>query len=89
MLPGTMSGQRVCEEKSMSQSNTTEIIHAAVLAERERIAQLLDAEGDMGDCYEDNLVMRDAAWLVRADFSYEEVERLQAKSEAEAQEACR
>jgi hypothetical protein len=62
---------------------------AAVLAERERIAHALEAEADMGDCSEDNMVMRDAAWLVRADFSYDEVERLQAKSEAEALEARR
>lgn len=67
-------------------SATEEEIQAAVLAERERIARALDYEADVGGCMEDNVVMRDAAWLVRADFSYDEVERLMAVAEAEDRE---
>ncbi|BCH33199.1 hypothetical protein MesoLjLc_51290 [Mesorhizobium sp. L-8-10] len=45
-------------------------------AERERIAQALDDEADTTPCMEDAKVVRDCARLVRADFSYEEAERL-------------
>lgn len=52
-------------------------LHAAVLAERERIAAALHTEGDNSPCHEDGCVYHGAAWLVRGDFSYDEAERLQ------------
>ena len=51
-------------------------IHAAILAERERIAVAIDDEADLCPCAEDAVVLRDTARLVRADFSCEEAERL-------------
>lgn len=44
--------------------------------ERERIADALEAEADSIACIEDAMVTRSTAKLVRADFSYEEAERL-------------
>lgn len=45
-------------------------------AERERIAKALEEEADMTPCSEDAVVVRDCARLVRANFSYEDAERL-------------
>lgn len=53
-----------------------------ILAERERIAAGLEYEADMSPCSEDASVLRGAAWLVRADFSYDDAERLQIAAEA-------
>ncbi len=50
--------------------------------ERERIARAIEAEADMTACDEDAGVTRGLAWLVRADFSYEDAERLQDEAEA-------
>lgn len=50
-----------------------------IAAERERIAKALDEEADLSQCAEDAVVVRDCARLVRADFSYEEAERLAEK----------
>ena len=53
--------------------------------ERERIARALKDEADGLACEEDARVLRGAVWLIGADFSHEEAERLQ--DEAEAQRA--
>lgn len=50
-------------------------------AERERIAVALMAEADASPCEQDAQVLRDSAWLVRADFSYEEADRLQSAAQ--------
>jgi hypothetical protein len=47
-----------------------------ILAERERIAAALNDEADLIPCAEDAEVTRSNARLVRADFSYEEADRL-------------
>jgi hypothetical protein len=47
-----------------------------ILKERERIAKALDDEADCTGCDEDAVVVRDCARLVRADFSYDEAERI-------------
>ena len=44
--------------------------------EREKIAKALDEEADLIPCDEDAMVMRSCARLIRADFSYDEAERL-------------
>ncbi|WP_375590168.1 hypothetical protein ABWH89_04885 [Hoeflea alexandrii] len=44
--------------------------------EREKIASDLDYEASITPCAEDAVVVRDCARLVRANFSYEEAERL-------------
>lgn len=44
--------------------------------ERERIAKALEDEADLTPCEEDAKVVRGCAALVRADFSYDEAERL-------------
>lgn len=54
----------------------SDAIQAAVLAERERIAAAIEEEADLCPCEEDAVVLRDTARLVRADFSYDEAERL-------------
>ncbi|SCM79906.1 hypothetical protein KL86PLE_90701 [uncultured Pleomorphomonas sp.] len=56
-------------------------ISAEIAAERERIAACLDEEAGLIPCTEDAMVTRSDARLVRADFSYEEADRL-----AEAEE---
>jgi hypothetical protein len=50
----------------------------AMLAERERIAAALEQEADLTLCDEDAKVVRGCAWLVRANFSYGEADRLEA-----------
>jgi hypothetical protein len=57
---------------------------AGVAAERSRIANRLAEEAGLSPCTEDGEVYRSAAWLVRADFSYEEAERLEVAAEAAA-----
>ena len=57
------------------------LIKDAVGAERKRIANRLAEEADLSPCAEDAAVYRGAAWLVRADFSYEEAERLEIAAE--------
>lgn len=54
----------------------------AVTVERERIAVGLEGEAELSPCKEDGSVYRSAAWLVRADFSYEEAERLEVAAES-------
>lgn len=61
---------------------------AGVAAERERIAKRLAEEGDFAPCREDGAVYRGAAWLVRADFSYEEAERLEIAAERADQQSA-
>lgn len=56
-------------------------IDNAIIAERERIADLLEDEADTTPCLEDAMVTRSNAHLIRADFSYEEAERLAAEEE--------
>lgn len=60
------------------EANTREVERrrAAADDERERIAACLNSEADVCPCQEDALVLREAALLVRANFSYEEAERL-------------
>ena len=57
------------------------VLSEAIKAERDRIANYLEAEADLAPCKEDGEVYRSAAWLVRADFSYEEAERLEVAAE--------
>lgn len=52
-----------------------------IAVERERIANRLEEESALSPCKEDGSVYRSAAWLVRADFSYEEAERLEVAAE--------
>ncbi|MGI4942062.1 MAG: hypothetical protein ACRYHQ_16125 [Janthinobacterium lividum] len=58
----------------------------AILAERERIAAALVYEAEIGPCAEDNAVMLDAAWLVRADFSYDAAEMMRIRDENRTKE---
>jgi len=44
--------------------------------ERERIAKALDAEADVIPCQEDAMVTRSCARLVRANFNYDDADRL-------------
>lgn len=55
---------------------TREELAGYVTAERDRIAEALDYEASVTPCAEDAVVVRDCARLVRADFSYEEAEKL-------------
>lgn len=57
--------------------------------ERDRIARAIDAEADVTPDHEDQAVTRGLAWLVRADFSYEDAERLEAEAESAADDAAR
>ena len=49
--------------------------------EREQIARAIEAEADATPDAEDARVTRDLALLVRADFSYEDAERLEAEAQ--------
>lgn len=51
---------------------------------RERIAAALDEEADLIPCAEDAMVTRSNARLIRANFSYEDAERLEAEEDAAA-----
>ena len=51
---------------------------------RERCAAALDEEADLIPCAEDAMVTRSNARLVRADFSYEDAERLESEEAARA-----
>lgn len=62
--------------KAAHDAGTVEAIAAAILAERERIALCLEDEADLTLCAEDAMVTRSNARLVRADFSYEDAERM-------------
>lgn len=57
-------------------------IHDAVMAERARIIARLLEEAELTPCGEDAMVTRSNAFLIKADFSYEEAERLSDKEEA-------
>lgn len=50
--------------------------------QRQRIVEGIEAEADATPDPEDAGVTRGLAWLVRADFSYEDAERLEAEAEA-------
>ena len=56
-------------------------IHDAVMAERERIVACLLEEAELTPCGEDAMVTRSNAFLIKADFSYEEAERLSEEAE--------
>ncbi|GCA53182.1 hypothetical protein KGO5_05650 [Sinorhizobium sp. KGO-5] len=63
-----------------NQADGDKVIVLAILAERERIvARLLE---DLTPCGEDAMVTRSNAFLIKADFSYEEAKRLSDKEEA-------
>ena len=47
-----------------------------ILEERERIASALDYEASTIPCTEDAMVTRSNARLIRANFSYEDAEKL-------------
>ena len=49
--------------------------------EKDRIASAIDYEASVTPCHEDAVVVRDTAMLVRADFSYDEAERLRKERE--------
>lgn len=49
-----------------------------IAAERERIVKALEEEADLIPCAEDAMVTRANARLIRADFSYEEADKLAA-----------
>lgn len=51
-------------------------LETVISDERNRIADHIEDEAGMTPCPEDAGVLRDCAWLVRADFSYDEAERL-------------
>jgi len=53
-----------------------DVIARAILAERERFAACLEEEADLTPCAEDAMVTRSNANLIRANFSYEDAERL-------------
>lgn len=53
-----------------------EVVRFIRMKERERIAAALDEEADVIPCAEDAMVTRSNARLVRADFSYEDADRL-------------
>jgi hypothetical protein len=55
-------------------------LDAAVLAERERIARAVDYEAEVCPCEEDAKVLRGTSRLIRANFSYDDAERLEALS---------
>lgn len=57
-------------------------IHDAVMAERAMIVARLLEEAELTPCGEDAMVTRSIAFLIKADFSYEEAERLSEKEEA-------
>jgi hypothetical protein len=56
-------------------------IESAVLAERERIAAAIEHEASICPCVEDAQVIREIALLVRANFSYDAVEKLEEAAE--------
>lgn len=72
-------------KETVVQPSMVELAMVATLAERERIAKGLEAEAENSPCAEDASVHRGAAWLVRADFSYEEADRLQTAAEQTVQ----
>jgi len=57
-------------------------INDAVMAERARIVAGLLQEAEVTPCGEDAMVTRSNAFLIKADFSYEEAERLSDEEEA-------
>lgn len=57
-------------------------INDAVMAERARIVARLLEEAELTPCGEDAMVIRSNAFLIKADFSYEEADRLSEKDEA-------
>ena len=65
-----------------NQADGDRVIALAILAERERIVARLLEEADLTPCGEDAMVTRSNAFLIKADFSYEEAERLSDKEEA-------
>ena len=56
--------------------STEQCMARAILAERERIASELDHEASVTPCEEDKMVTLSNAALVRANFSYEDAEKL-------------
>lgn len=56
-------------------------LSAAIANERERIAAAIEHEADVCPCGEDAAVLRSTAALVRADFSYDDAEKLKMAAE--------
>lgn len=66
---------------------SAEALERAVAAERERIIDRLEYEASMLPCFEDAESTRENAMLIRADFSYEELDRLKGERDAAAKRA--
>tara|TARA_R100000365_G_scaffold3696_1_gene13714 strand:- start:19965 stop:20273 length:309 start_codon:yes stop_codon:yes gene_type:complete len=59
-----------------------EVVARAILAERYRIADRLDEEAEVTPCFEDAVITRSNADLVRANFSYDDAEKIAAARDA-------
>lgn len=68
---------------AMSPGFLSALLAAARAEERERIIQGLEDEAEATPCEEDAMVVADCALLVRADFSYDEADRLRDKQDEE------
>lgn len=68
-------------ERDRMAGDIAKAIHDAVMAERARIVALLLEEAELTPCGEDAMVTRSNAFLIKADFSYEEAERLSEEAE--------
>ncbi|TCV66312.1 hypothetical protein [Neorhizobium sp. S3-V5DH] len=73
---------KVSENDALLRRVAISVVTGAVLAERARIVARLLEEADLTPCGEDAMVTRSNAFLIKADFSYEEAERLSDKEEA-------
>ncbi|NSY48484.1 hypothetical protein G6M01_08170 [Agrobacterium tumefaciens] len=60
------------------------VIQDAVRTERNRIIEKLEEEADLLPCGEDAMVTRSNARLIKADFDYEEAERIAEMEDASA-----
>lgn len=82
--PGCPNETILCYECVAAEN---ERLRVALAQERGRIANRLEEEAGLSPCKEDGSVYRSAAWLVRADFSYEEAERLEVAAEVGDQQS--
>ena len=76
---------RLAAMKPEERNDVTDLLvssfQAAINDERDRIVGGLFDEAANSPCREDASVLRSAAFLVRADFSYDEAERLEVAAE--------
>ena len=79
-LVDRLMGARFRENLPAVAAACAQLVAVSRIEERERIAAAIESEANVCPCEEDAKVLRETATLVRANFSYEDAERLRCEN---------